>query len=87
MAAAAGVDRVTVVETGIAHREIVDYVENNDIGLVVMGSWGRSNFEEMLLGSTADKVVRSLDVPVTVVHKQPDERLDWMIHGQDTVHG
>jgi nucleotide-binding universal stress UspA family protein len=43
MAAAAGVDCVTAVETGIAHREIVDYVENNDIGLVVMGSRGRSN--------------------------------------------
>lgn len=86
VAAEAGVECVTAVRTGVTHREIVDYIEDEDVEMVVMGSRGRSNLEEMLLGSTADKVVRSVDIPVTVVHKQPSERLDWMLRGQDTVH-
>jgi len=87
VAAEAGVECVTAVRTGVTHREIVDYIEEEDIKLVVMGSRGRSNLEEMLLGSTADKIIRSVDIPVTVVHQQPSERLDWMLRGQDTVHG
>lgn len=87
VAEAAGVECHTAIETGITHREIINYVKEEDIGMVVMGSRGRSNIEEMLLGSTADKVIRSVDIPVTVVHKQPSERLDWMIRGQETVHG
>jgi len=86
-AEAAGVDCVAAVRAGVTHDEIERYAEEHDVDLVVMGSRGRSNLEEMLLGSTADKVIRSLDVPVTVVHKRPSERLDWMIRGQDTVHG
>ncbi len=87
LAAEAGAECVTAVQTGVTHREIVDYVEEGGVEMVVMGSRGRSNLEEMLLGSTADKVIRAVDIPVTVVHKRPSERLDWMIRGQDTVHG
>lgn len=87
LAADAGVECVTATETGVTHREIVEYVEEEDVEMVVMGSRGRSNLEEMLLGSTADNVIRAVDIPVTVVHKPPSERLEWMIRGQDTVHG
>lgn len=87
MAEDAGVECVQAVEEGLPHRVIINYVEDNDIDMVVMGSRGLSNIEEMLIGSTTDKVVRGVDVPVTVVHKEPSERLDWMIRGQDTVHG
>lgn len=87
MAEAAGVECYTAIETGITHREIINYVEEEDVEMVVMGSRGRSNIGELLLGSTADKVIRSVDIPVTVIHKQPSERLDWMIRGQETVHG
>lgn len=87
LAADAGVECVSSIRTGITHREVVNYVEDEGIELVVMGSRGRSNLEEMLLGSTADKIIRTVDIPVTVVHKQPSERLEWMIRGQETVHG
>jgi len=87
MAKDAGVECVTAVRDGVAHREITNYARENDIDLVVMGSRGRSNIEDMLLGSTAEKVIRSLDVPVTVVHKRPPETLQWRIRGADTVHG
>ncbi|MEA5389533.1 universal stress protein [Haloarculaceae archaeon H-GB11] len=87
MAEDAGVECVTAVRDGVTHDQIASYVDENDIELVVMGSRGLTNIEEMLLGSTADKVIRSVEVPVTVVHKQPNENLDWMIRGADTVHG
>jgi nucleotide-binding universal stress UspA family protein len=87
VAADAGVECVTDIRTGVTHREIVDYIEDEEIDMVVMGSRGLSNLEEMLLGSTADNVIRSVDIPVTVVHQQASERLDWMLRGQDTVHG
>ena len=68
VAAEAGLDTVTAVETGIAHTEIQQYVADNDIDLVVIGSRGLGGVEELLLGSTADKVIRLIDIPVTVVY-------------------
>ncbi|MFC6872250.1 universal stress protein [Halobellus marinus] len=87
VAADAGVDCVTAVQTGIAHKKIQAYVEDHDIDMVVIGSRGLGGVEEMLLGSTADKVVRLVDKPVTVVYKRPTESLQWMLpSAEDTVH-
>jgi nucleotide-binding universal stress UspA family protein len=67
MADAAGVDSVTAVEVGPrAHEEINEYVEEADIDLIVMGS-GYHGQIGGLLGSTAEKVLRSAEVPVTTL--------------------
>jgi nucleotide-binding universal stress UspA family protein len=87
LAAEAGIDCVTAVETGIIHKEIGSYVEENDIDMVVIGSRGMGSVEELLLGSTADKVIRLVDEPVTVVYKRPTESLQWMLpSAEDTIH-
>ena len=87
LAVEAGLDAVTAVEIGIAHREIRDYVADNDIDLVVMGSRGLGAVEEMLLGSTADKVIRLVSKPVTVVYERPSERTQWLLpSAEDTIH-
>ena len=70
-AEAAGVECVTVVETGTPHREIVADVEGSDVDLVVMGTHGRTGLDRFLLGSVAERVVRTAGVPVLVV---PPER-------------
>jgi nucleotide-binding universal stress UspA family protein len=49
------------VATGIR-----EYVADNDIDVVVMGSHGRSNLRRQLLGSVASTVLRTVDVPVLV---------------------
>jgi nucleotide-binding universal stress UspA family protein len=62
---------VSAVETAIQHgypyRSIRSYVEENDIDLVVMGTHGRSGIERYLLGSVAEKTVRTSPVPVMTV--------------------
>ncbi len=62
----------TTVETGIPHQEIVEYVENEDIDLVVMGSHGRSGLNRFLLGSVTEKVLRTTSQPVLTVKKEED---------------
>lgn len=63
----AGGQAQTAVEVGRPVHVIVDYVEDNDIDHVVMGSHGRSGVTRILLGSVAEGVIRRSPVPVTVV--------------------
>jgi len=72
---APGLDVRTAVERttslgGVA-AGIREYVETNDIDLVVMGSHGRSNLRRQLLGSVASTVLRTVDVPVLIVEREP----------------
>lgn len=71
-AEAAGVEVEGSVTTGTPYRTIIDYIEDNDIDLVVMGTHGRRGLDRLLLGSVTERVVRSADVPVMTV-RQPDE--------------
>lgn len=55
------------VEKGTsAHQEIIDYAKEN-AQLVVMGTHGRSGLANFFLGSTAERVVRHLKMPVMTV--------------------
>ncbi|QKY20999.1 universal stress protein [Halolamina sp. CBA1230] len=58
------VERTTAMG-GVA-AEIEEYVAENGVDAVVMGSHGRGNLERALLGSVASKVLRSVDVPTLV---------------------
>jgi len=57
----------TVLAEGEPYRAILDYVDERDVDLVVMGTHGRSGLERYLLGSVTEKVVRMADVPVLTV--------------------
>ncbi|RQG95649.1 universal stress protein [Natrarchaeobius oligotrophus] len=64
---------VSTIRRGIPEREIVDYVEEQDIDLVVLGVRGRSEFKTVLLGSTSETVVRELSIPVVLMtESDPD---------------
>ncbi|MFA9516091.1 universal stress protein [Halopenitus sp. H-Gu1] len=66
-----GVETVTSVVHGTAYRTILEYVEDNDIDLIVMGTHGRQGLDRYLLGSVTERVVRTADVPVlTVRHEE-----------------
>jgi nucleotide-binding universal stress UspA family protein len=53
---------------------ILDYVETNDIDLVVMGTHGRGPMQHVLLGSVAERVVRHCSAPVLTVHEKERRR-------------
>lgn len=52
------------VEEGIINASIT-----NSVDLIVMGSKGTSGFEELLVGSNTEKVVRLSNIPVLVIKK------------------
>jgi nucleotide-binding universal stress UspA family protein len=59
---------VEAVEFGSSvTREIRSYADEHGIDLVVMGTHGRTGVERHLLGSVAEKTVRSTPVPVLTV--------------------
>ena len=64
---ASGVEVKEVVLDGHPSNEIIDFAENNNIDLIVMGTLGKTGLERFLIGSVAEKVVRGSKVPVMVV--------------------
>lgn len=52
---------------------IRNYTQKNNINLIVMGSKGVSDFEEMIIGSNTEKVVRTSNIPVVVVKTDNDK--------------
>lgn len=67
--------RVTTrVEVGVPHREIVRVAEEENISMIAMGSHGRGAIAEVLLGGTAENVVRGSRRPVLVVRREMLER-------------
>jgi len=71
VAEAAGVETVERVEVGSsAARGIRSYIADHDVDLVVMGTRGLTGVERYLLGSVAERTVRTSPVPVLTV---PDD--------------
>ena len=52
---------------------IQKYADKLDADLIIMGSKGHSEFEEMIIGSNTEKVVRSSKRPVIVVKKDNEK--------------
>lgn len=59
----------TRIETGIPVREILRVEKEEDVSLVVVGSHGVSNLEEIFLGSVSEKVIRKCSKPVLVIKR------------------
>lgn len=72
MAADSGVETTSVVRPGSVSEEIVNYADENPIDAIVLGSAYHGKIGA-ILGSTADKVVRTATVPVIVNRLQADD--------------
>ena len=64
---AAGIVVEKVVLEGNPAQVIVNFASENSIDLIVMGTVGLTGWKHTLLGSVAEKVVRTSICPVTVV--------------------
>jgi len=58
----------SIVRTGIVWSEVLRTIEETGPDLLVLGTHGRHGFKRALLGSVAEKLVRSSPVPVLTVH-------------------
>ncbi|WP_103026945.1 universal stress protein [Salinibacter altiplanensis] len=56
--------------TGEPSREILDYIDNNEVDLTVIATHGRTGLDRMLMGSVAERVLRQSPTPVFVA--KPD---------------
>ncbi len=57
----------TAIETGIPFKKIVKKAEYEGVSLIVIGTHGRTGLEHVVVGSTAEKVVRHACCPVMTV--------------------
>lgn len=58
------------VKADITFNEIKDSCKELDIDLIIMGSHGATGLKEMFVGSNAEKVVRTSEVPVLVIKNE-----------------
>ena len=60
----------TEVMLGKPFQQILRLAEQGDIDLIVMGTHGRTGLEHVIVGSTAERVVRRSKVPVLTVRSK-----------------
>ncbi len=65
----------TEVIFGSSARTIVEYAADNEFDLIVMGTHGRSGMAHLLMGSVAERVVRTAPCPVLSTHQLREEAL------------
>ena len=66
-----GVDTKSTVRTGHPSTEIAKYAAEHHCDLIVMATHGRTGLAHMLLGSTAEQVVRHAPCPVLTFRVTP----------------
>ncbi|WP_323675885.1 universal stress protein [Halorubellus sp. PRR65] len=64
-----GLTLTTAIRRGLPEEEILAYVEETEIDLLVMGTHGRRGIERYILGSTTERVLRKSPVPVLTVRE------------------
>lgn len=70
---AAGVNVETVVRVGTAFVEIVDVAQAQQVDLIVIATHGWGALKHLLLGSTAERIVRKAPCPVLTVRHPEHE--------------
>jgi len=64
------------VKTDSTFANIIDVCHEHNVDMIIMGSHGATGFKEMFVGSNAEKVVRTSDIPVLVIK---NEHLDFSV--------
>lgn len=58
-----------LLKTGVPHEEIVKTAKEERVSYIVMGTHGRGPLDRFLLGSVAERVVRTAPCPVVTVRR------------------
>lgn len=79
-----GINVSEIIQFEKAFDGIMEISKKNSVDLIVMGSHGASGYEEMFIGSNAEKVVRSSEVPVLVIKNETGEfKADKLVFASD----
>lgn len=70
---AAGLEFTGEVREGIPAEEILEYISEHDIDMIVMGTHGRTGLDRLLIGSVAEKTIRQSSIPVLMVPPESKE--------------
>jgi nucleotide-binding universal stress UspA family protein len=63
----AGLEAESIILKGDPAEIILDFADEHNVDMIVVGSLGKSGIERFALGSVSEKVVRHAKVPVLVV--------------------
>jgi nucleotide-binding universal stress UspA family protein len=75
MAQISGDDVIGQVLVGNAAKKIIEYAADHDVDVIVMGTHGRGALAHLLMGSVAERVVRTAPCPVLTVRET--ESAEW----------
>ena len=64
----AGISVTSLLKQGEPWQTIIDTAKESGADMIVMGTHGRTGLGRVLLGSVAEKVVRTSTVPVLTIH-------------------
>ncbi len=65
-----GVAFASLVAEGNPGSEIISYAESKGMDIIILGAVGRTGLDKFLLGSVAEKVVRSSKIPVLTIPRE-----------------
>jgi nucleotide-binding universal stress UspA family protein len=71
------------MRTGAPHVEITEAARELGIDLIILSTHGRTGITRMLLGSTAEKVVRHAPCPVLIVRESEREFVPGSLAGSE----
>jgi nucleotide-binding universal stress UspA family protein len=69
-----GVKVQSELRVGTPYHGMNQIIIDHKVDLVVMGTAGHSDIEEMIIGSNTEKVVRTAHCPVLTVHNRPSNK-------------
>lgn len=67
---AQGINTATYAVVGAPFRVIIEMAEELNTDLIIMGTHGRTGMEQVIVGSTAERVVRRSRIPVLTVRSE-----------------
>jgi len=66
----AGLGFEGIVQEGNPGAEIMSYAQKAGMGVIILGTVGRTGLDKFLLGSVAEKVIRNSKIPVLTVPRE-----------------
>ena len=63
----------SLIRKGSPHMEIIDAAKELEVDLLILSTHGRTGLSHVLLGSTAEKIVRRASCPVMIVREHEHE--------------